>query len=81
MSINLHCKEVELWQTPTFVTFMLFNERYDDGKKDWKAIRDRYIFWLMEKKRTYGQEKNTVAAIEEHIEEIRSCVTMEFYII
>mgnify|MGYP006281579305 CR=1 FL=1 len=42
MSINLHCKEVKLWQTPTWVTYII--ESKGDG--GWRGILRRYKIWI-----------------------------------
>jgi hypothetical protein len=42
MSMNLHCKEVDLWQTPTHITYMC----YSDNDGGWEGIRYRYIAWV-----------------------------------
>jgi len=47
MSMNLHCKQLELWQTPTHITYMCVMQ--DDGKissnlKGKKARRALYMY-------------------------------------
>lgn len=42
MSTNLHCKEVPLWQTPTWVTYVC----YSNGDGGWKGILYRYSEWV-----------------------------------
>jgi len=42
MSMNLHCKQVVLWQTPTYITYMCFS-REDGG---WLGILYRYKLWV-----------------------------------
>lgn len=42
MSMNLHCEQVELWQTPTYITYMCYSNR-DGG---WKGILYRYSEWV-----------------------------------
>ena len=42
MSMNLHCKEVELWQTPTWVTYLIESDM-DGG---WKGVLKRYKMWV-----------------------------------
>ena len=41
MSMNLKCKEVDLWQTPTYITYMC----YSNGDGGWKGILYRYSEW------------------------------------
>jgi hypothetical protein len=42
MSMNLKCKEVELWQTPTHITYMC----YSNGDGGWQGILYRYSEWI-----------------------------------
>lgn len=42
MSMNLHCKEVDLWQTPTHITYMC----YSNKNGGWKGIFYRYSEWV-----------------------------------
>lgn len=42
MSMNLKCKEVDLWQTPTYITHMC----YSNGDGGWKGILYRYSEWV-----------------------------------
>lgn len=42
MSMNLRCKEVALWQTPTHITYMCFSN--NDG--GWEGILYRYSEWV-----------------------------------
>ena len=81
MSMNLQCEEIELWQTPTYITYMCYSE--EDG--GWQGIRYRYIEWV--KSRLDGvwndeQElKNMKELISSHIIEIMSFKELHFYII
>lgn len=43
MSMNLHCSQVNLLQTPTHITYMCYSN--NDG--GWKGIRYRYLQWVM----------------------------------
>lgn len=42
MSMNLKCKEIELWQTPTHIAYMCYSNK-DGG---WEGILYRYIQWV-----------------------------------
>ena len=48
MSMNLGCKEIELWQTPTHITYMCLSIQKHGGWPDggWEGVRYRYIEWL-----------------------------------
>ena len=42
MSMNLHCEETTLWQTPTHITNMC----YSNSNGGWKGILYRYLEWV-----------------------------------
>lgn len=42
MSMNLKCNEIDLWQTPTYITYMC----YSNGDGGWKGILYRYKQWV-----------------------------------
>ena len=55
MSMNLHCKEVDLQQTPTYITYICYYSYKKDKensnvavqvKDNWISIREKYILWL-----------------------------------
>jgi hypothetical protein len=47
MSMNLYCKEVNLRQTPTYITYLCYYADLEKYKKaSWRIIRDRYLRWL-----------------------------------
>jgi hypothetical protein len=79
MSINLHCKEMELWQTPTYITKMC----YSSEQGGWKGIRNRYIEWV--KHHTDGVYDNEYdlemmrERVKIHIEELCSHKKLTFY--
>ena len=87
MSMNLHCREVELWQTPTFITYMCFEKVNNKGKiveDNWSSILHRYILWL--KQTLNGEykdkfhEREKAKAVAKHIEELRKYKKLHFYI-
>jgi len=49
MSMNLHCKEVDLWQTPTHITYMC----YSNKNGGWKGILYRYSEWVRGQRTTF----------------------------
>lgn len=74
MSMNLHCEEVELWQTPTWVTYIC----YSNGDGGWKGILYRYEQWVKgrlngvwKKDYEYTDMKQT---IDEHLAIINNAV-------
>jgi len=42
MSMNLHCDQIELWQTPSYISYMCFSN--EDG--GWQGILYRYKEWV-----------------------------------
>jgi len=47
MSMNLHCDGIDLWQTPTYITYMCMS--FDrDGNPDggMEGVRKRYLIWV-----------------------------------
>ena len=47
MSMNLHCDEMDLWQTPTYVSKMCMSYG-DNGEPDggMEGVRKRYLYWV-----------------------------------
>lgn len=89
MSMNLHCKEMELLQTPSHITYMcLYIGKDKKGhyiqEKDWKAIRFRYTEWAKSSlngvwlcKEDLDQQRLVVG---EHIERLESFKKLHFFI-
>jgi hypothetical protein len=84
MSMNLTCAEVELWQTPTYITYMCYSN--EDG--GWQGIKYRYIQWV--KSLTNGvyntkaeikQRNDLQNRIQDHIKELDSFDELHFDII
>jgi hypothetical protein len=65
MSINLKCAEVDLWQTPTYITYMCYSN--NDG--GWQGILYRYIQWV--KSHTNGVWKNP-----KDLEYMKECINI-----
>lgn len=76
MSMNLGCEEMELWETPTYISYMCLcvgknkNGRYIVDK-DWKAIRFRYIEWV-------NSSEFDKKMVKEHIEKLMSFKKIHF---
>lgn len=85
MSMNLHCDEMELYQTPTKVTYECIQSEDDS----WEVIRDRYIAWVRSQyekmPRTTQEEefdyKDKKEWCEDHISELLSFDKLTFWII
>ena len=83
MSMNLHCNKVDLWQTPTHISYMCtMNEegaRYEVTGKEAKRALFSYIEWVKstlngvystpEEIQNYERHKESV---QYHIEEVTS---------
>ena len=86
MSLNLHCDQIDLWQTPTYITQMCMsmnNNREPDGGME--AVRRRYLMWVGS--HTNGHWKNhedfeaMKQRVEEHINKVLAIKNPEFYIV
>lgn len=86
MSMNLHCDEMDLWQTPTYITDMCMsfdNNGDPDGGMD--GVRKRYLIWVRSRlngvwrdNEEYEIEKMNV---DEHCKQVMSLNNPEFYIL
>lgn len=85
--MNLHCNMIELWQTPTYITYMCMT--FDDGEpktrvngNQAKEALQRYIHWI---KRPLGGAWNVREvrshndAVRFHLEEIQKVGTENSY--
>lgn len=81
MSMNLHCKEVDLWQTPTHITYMCYSNK-DGGSK---GILYRYSEWV--RGTLNGSYKNAEEArwareqVEEHLVQFMGKKKLTFSIV
>lgn len=78
--MNLHCKEMDLWQTPTPITYMCYSNK-DGG---WKGIRYRYEQWVRgHLNGAWNSEtelENMKSLVIRHIEELYSHKKLRFYV-
>jgi hypothetical protein len=78
MSMNLYCDEVELWQTPTYITYMCYSN--EDG--GWKGILYRYIEWVKDhtngvwKDDQLDKYKEITDSVNEHIKELNTAAKL-----
>lgn len=83
MSMNLNCNKVELYQTPTWVTYSCYyKEVIVKGEvrqieEDWPNIRYKYSCWV---KYMYNNEPEWSTIVEEHIKELYSHHHLKFWI-
>lgn len=67
MSINLHCKEVELVQTPTYITYLCYYAEFSqtEHKRNkpghWKSILAKYLLWYRDYLLSGPQEEGDYA--------------------
>ena len=89
MSMNLHCKEMDLRQTPTCITNMCVyvgvgKDGHGVQDKNWKAIRYRYIQWVKSHLNGVWEDPDDYEwvrkSIEEHIDELMSFKKLHFYV-
>lgn len=82
MSMNLCCDEMDLWQTPSYITYMCYSE--EDG--GWEGIKRRYITWVKShsngvwRKEQYAEHDRVRADIKHHLEELDSYKTLNFFV-
>lgn len=87
MSMNLHCEEMDLWQTPTYITWMCFSN--NDG--GWKGILYRYTQWvnssnngISNTKEDEKRVRSNIEASKEHIKKLNKIAkknkTLNFYV-
>lgn len=86
MSMNLHCDEMDLWQTPTYITYMCMSLD-DNGNPDggMEGVRKRYLMWVRSRlngvwhdDEEYEIEKMIV---QEHCEQVLALENPEFFIV
>lgn len=88
MSMNLHCQEVELWQTPTHITKMCIETVTEDGKiieDNWKSILHKYTLWAQSTlDGVYSTEEEAKEAhehLEEHIKDLTYYPELHFFVL
>lgn len=82
MSINLHCKQVNLIQTPTYITELI----YSNGDGGWRGIRYRYECWILNSIQEINNDqilsqdykRDYSIMIKNHIKELHQHKTLSF---
>jgi len=88
MSMNLYAedkkgKKVELWQTPTWITYLCFNT-HDNKQREWKDTLFIYTEWV--KSHLQGvwdsneEYEDMKREIDDHIHELQLYKLLHFYI-
>jgi hypothetical protein len=78
MSMNMHCKEVDLIQTPTHITYMCLYA--DLGKKTlspWKTILEKYVLYCQ----SIANRNQEWEHINAHIKHLKSYKILHFSIV
>ena len=74
MSMNLEANEVDLWQTPTWVTYIC----YSNGDGGWKGILYRYEQWVKSRLQGVWQNVQDFEDMQEtvrlHLETVHAAV-------
>ena len=84
MSMNLTCRGIELWQTPTYITWMCLSYDPETGQPDGghEGVRRRYIMWVESSTDGVWKDANAFElqrrAVEEHIHIVKSIPDPEF---
>ena len=85
MSMNLHCNNVDLWQTPTYITWMCMAEK-DGYSMEFKGVKAKralqaYIQWVMGINGSFcGNEEEyqihlaDIKADREHCDSVRKAI-------
>jgi len=77
--MNLHCKEIELCQTPTYITWLCFFGDYNKHEIDnWENIREKYIAWYQGTRGFYTEEDYE---LQSHIKNLRAQKKLTFSVI
>jgi len=78
--MNLHCEEVELYQTPTWVTWLCYYSNYDKKiPSTWQDIREKYILWFLNRYSPMSSDDRETN--KEHVNTLRSKKHLTFGII
>lgn len=80
MSFNLECDQMDLWQTPTHITFMCYSN--EDG--GWEGIKYRYIQWVEHHSdgvyETAEDANDAREIVKDHIDKLNSFNKLDFSI-
>lgn len=84
MSMNLHCKELDLWQTPTHITYMCMSlDKKGNPDGGMEGVRKRYLYWV--RSHTNGvwkvpeQYEEMKSNVKEHCEAVLKLKNPDFY--
>jgi hypothetical protein len=84
MSMNLTCEGVELWQTPTYITWMCLSYDPSTGLPDGghEGVRRRYIMWVESSTDGVWNDANALdrqrRSVAEHLKIVKSIVEPKF---
>lgn len=89
--MNLHCEKFDLWQTPTYITYMI----YSNANGGYRGILYRYEQWILYQQQNTLNGRLSKSSAEEkaelteihmgHIRELKEAAknngTLTFYIL
>ena len=85
MSMNLHCEGLDLWQTPTHITYMCMSVNPKTGESDggMEGVRRRYITWVRSRADgAYDSAEDAAAQyalVNEHMAYVMSVKNPQFF--
>lgn len=87
MSMNLHLEGLDLWQTPTFITYMCmsYNDETSEPDGGQEGVRKRYLIWVESHTDGVWSDPEDLEYIQlkikEHKEKVLSVKDLEFYVL
>jgi len=73
MSMNLHCNKLDLWQTPTYITYMCMEAKGPvaqlNAYKHWVRNQNIHIMRTKQEEESHNQQ---LLRIQEHIKEVEA---------
>lgn len=86
MSINLHCDQLDLLQTPTYITNMCMSINPETNEPDggMDGVRRRYILWVESTLNgvwsSILEYSTAMREVNEHIENLNNIENPEFFV-
>ena len=72
MSMNLKCRQIDVIQTPTYITRMCLYADLDKRKKSpWRTVMEKYLTWVTEE---WGNRAQDWATVERERLKLRKAV-------
>jgi hypothetical protein len=78
--MNLHCEQMDLWQTPTYITYMCIS----NNNGGWKGIKHRYSLWVKHHSNGVWEDAEDhnymLERIKDHLDKLNSFKKLDFFI-